>query len=1068
MKMAKFVESLERLSHSQRVQQMMALGNQPNAAAIVAEMAQGSPYQRHLAVYSIRSSKDLALLSTLLHDDSKIVRSTALKLAVKVLPDAQLSQLLDTLSEQMQLNLVRLLHKAKRFAVIDAWLLGLEPLKQLRYLAFASPAAPAQLDPALFERANSVDWGRLATFQPAFALEWFERYLAEHTMFEPRFIVSLNRALLQFSKYHPEFALTLLQAATKRLSAAKINFQCVLERFPDRVAELLFEQSEELLDLSDYAHLLSPELLEKSLVYKWVTVRTSWFRRISPERRADLFERHQLTWRNSYGYIHEEIVALLPAQQREAEARRTIALPSLQGDFDNKFLAYVPFLPWDEALASVQDLLGIPDQVQRGAALAALIGVARYTGRHTDVLALVDKRSKEPDPVRGAMLEALGNLPPSIWKDEDLPGFERIFRAALKATDCSMQTVLHIERLVLRIHPFHPEWAAQQLVALIDERKQLLHYQLWPFLNGAQVAQIDALVKPILSTWIKQGAPHQVTTLVHKFQHRLEHAPNMLALLEQIALDKEIHSAEQAVRILGQEKAGYITALAPKLVKQDPSWIYVDVISLNLESRNPQLLCDTLAKSKIKGKFSTGKDLPWITLRNLFVLWSEKQQQVMEQYLDRLLARVEHDSYVQTEVIYTYADLYALPPRTLLKLAQPARKADEPVRDSIHRDLALYALAHLDSSQGVPVLIEALSDERAHTAIYALRSQLLQLDKRQALEYLKAAPLKKVSVAKEVVRLIGELGNDEAYAELLRLNTPDLHRDVRWALNRALWKYLDREQTWQILQQSMDSQDAVLVGSVLSFDLSQASAEQKQRYRQFFEQGLQHGEVKTRILALNTLQQFALNHDFAQLYPLIVAEASSPYQLVREAALELIFSNNNRNPDVLIKQAIEAVLPDWKLTHHLLRTLTSNVSYVREYAAVALPYVANQPLHARNYATLASFTFDGSILEQVVEHLHEQNLLHTDVMQCLIQYISYSYWRPITGEQQLFEQWFAHSDERVRRLAFALWNLFAARQGWTEELQAIHQQFCQDPAPLVASAALDTFPPDQDDEEDDE
>src|SRR5690606_25040513 len=117
-----------------------------------------------------------------------------------------------------------------------------------------------------------------------------------------------------------------------------------------------------------------------------------------------------------------------------------------------------------------------------------------------------------------------------------------------------------------------------------------------------------------------------------------------------------------------------------------------------------------------------------------------------------------------------------------------------------------------------------------------------------------------------------------------------------------------------------------------------------------------------------------------------------PYRRVREAALNLIFSNLNRNPDVLIKQAIEAVLPDWKLTHHLLRTLTSNVSYVREYAAVALPYFANQPLHARNYATLASFTFNGTILGQVVEHLHEQNLLHTDVMQSLIQYISYSYW----------------------------------------------------------------------------
>ena len=51
-------------------------------------------------------------------------------------------------------------------------------------------------------------------------------------------------------------------------------------------------------------------------------------------------------------------------------------------------------------------------------------------------------------------------------------------------------------------------------------------------------------------------------------------------------------------------------------------------------------------------------------------------------------------------------------------------------------------------------------------------------------------------MAKEVVRLLGELRSDAAYAALLALDAPTLHRDIRIALLRALWDHLEREETW--------------------------------------------------------------------------------------------------------------------------------------------------------------------------------------------------------------------------------------------------------------------------------
>jgi HEAT repeat protein len=55
-----------------------------------------------------------------------------------------------------------------------------------------------------------------------------------------------------------------------------------------------------------------------------------------------------------------------------------------------------------------------------------------------------------------------------------------------------------------------------------------------------------------------------------------------------------------------------------------------------------------------------------------------------------------------------------------------------------------------------------------------------------AVSILKNATWEQITVAKEIIRLLGDLGTDTAYQELLAWNERDLHRDVRIALLRAL------------------------------------------------------------------------------------------------------------------------------------------------------------------------------------------------------------------------------------------------------------------------------------------
>jgi cellulose synthase operon protein C len=101
------------------------------------------------------------------------------------------------------------------------------------------------------------------------------------------------------------------------------------------------------------------------------------------------------------------------------------------------------------------------------------------------------------------------------------------------------------------------------------------------------------------------------------------------------------------------------------------------------------------------------------------------------------------------------------------------------------QEKAIRVLSRHDAGQGVPTLIDGLGDSRSSFAIYGLRAAVLRMGPAGATEVLSKAPLAKVTVAKEVVRLLGELRDEGAYRRVLELANGELHRDVRIAVLRA-------------------------------------------------------------------------------------------------------------------------------------------------------------------------------------------------------------------------------------------------------------------------------------------
>ena len=86
----------------------------------------------------------------------------------------------------------------------------------------------------------------------------------------------------------------------------------------------------------------------------------------------------------------------------------------------------------------------------------------------------------------------------------------------------------------------------------------------------------------------------------------------------------------------------------------------------------------------------------------------------------------------------------------------------------------------------------------------------MNLRPSQVLDLLARVPRGKVTVAKEIIRLAGDLRTDDAFAFLARIEGDGkLHPDVAIALMRAYWNFLEHPEVWQRLHAAAREQPAL-------------------------------------------------------------------------------------------------------------------------------------------------------------------------------------------------------------------------------------------------------------------
>jgi hypothetical protein len=1060
-------------THTARVQRMLEIGRQAaERAALLETLNAGSVSARLMAMYTGFTSRDSALVLRGLGDAATVVRSVAVKLVPLALSDAQFQTLLPTLPKRQLRAVLSLWKRAGRSsAPVDAALeASSDPRWQTVLLPFASEAC-AQRHIALLEAAFVHDWQRVARAHPNTVLERLQAMLGAARGFEPRLIWQLNAVLPALADAVPDAALTLLPLALRHAAIGQLNPQALAECRPQAVAALEVQSADRSrINWQRRAHRLEADTLDALLERHAGTLTdlTYTLRRLPPARRRDLYTRFAAGWRDKDGAIPLAWLRFLPADLREREARHHLALPALATRPAQR-LPYASLLSWVDANAFLEPFIKHPDPQLRQLAAAALLGAVRFDrASAAQALRFALQRKNEQDPVRMVMLEGLAALPVATWQTEHLKDLGQVIRDALDAADLSYMTATHAQALVGRLLPFHTAWAVEWLATLVKERGSINLYGLGWRMDDAAAQRLEGALLPVLRSWFSQQREGFIVQALSAFGPRLRALEKFANLLEQLVSSAAYPGTSgQALALLRRYQRQRFAKLAPALLKKDESWILDHSVLYHVHRHHQNLLTPFIPGKVLRGRFAHGhRARSILPLYKGFHRWTPAQQLLFAQTLEAITGD-KRDMPSLFNVVQQLAAIPEASPNRIAEIAQGGKMIHAALRDT-----ALRALARLEEGKGVPFLLEAMNDDRARIAIYALRRALTEMPAARALETLQKMPLEKVTVAKEVVRLIGELRTPEARTELLLRSRQNLHRDVRVSVLRALWDHLESADTWTVFNEAAVSSDPAIADGVIRIPAQALAPDAQSRLVALLGVLLAHPDLRVRTETLSRLESLPITDRERTLLPKLLERLNSAYPDETRLAASALFATYSSGDSAGFASAVTAILPNRPALRITLEVLGTHLHWQRERAQdltrATLRALEPDGITATLRAVLSLEGLPWSEAAAALKQLEAAGQLHPESLMRAVATVG-TVQRTDRAQLSTLERDLRDDPSpNLRRIALAA--LLSTGRKWTATRLERLDAYRRDPSLLVAAAAQfhdPTRPPPEDDPDSD-
>lgn len=525
------------------------------------------------------------------------------------------------------------------------------------------------------------------------------------------------------------------------------------------------------------------------------------------------------------------------------------------------------------------------------------------------------------------------------------------------------------------------------------------------------------------------------------------------ALDKVIARTANAYEVASALHLLSGRAPARFGEILTRALERDRSLVVVEIVQRYLHFKRQDLLTYYLEGKRVTGRFATGKTgwvLPYTTG---FWRWTAAQNELYARQMAGLFTDPDRDTPAVLDAMTRMASLCWAKMEPLCGLADDKRP--------VVVDKSLRVLGRCDQAQGIPTLLRCLEDARARIAIYGLRRALKDLPTARVLKVLAGVPLAKVTVAKEVVRLLGEHRSDEAYGRLIELDAQNLHRDVRIALLRALWDHLDREPTWDVFAHAVAGPDWVMASRLGDIPADRLTRTSDRRLSALLARVLDRPEPEARIDLLARASGLAVSDPERAFLTACRARMRSLYDDEVQAAAQAVMMRSTEDDANATGAAVRITCGDPRALSVAIDAMRA--FNVRSHAAWRLAMEAAEKAVSHDPALVplrlrcAVAWQEPPSLAALIVSLGEASALSFDALEeCRAALQSVS----VDALENFESTLAASSNPEVRRLAVhALVRDAGPGRGWTPARLARLARYQQDGAWVVAGAAQRVFPP---------
>lgn len=1062
MRKAKILDKAETKNHEERWTFMIGLGRDSRSdqrlAKTLCELACSEVhYEKVLALMSAHGSFEKEIIVRLLKDPSTTGMGAAVKLAVRHLDTEQLTDIIPGLSKGKRQRMIMALLGKGRIDVLEHVYTKLCLSEQRDMLCFTSEKFFREhLERDRMEGFSENQWRLIARRFPSLAYKRIKEILSKSA--KPSWLVqqAVSEVLRQFYKTSPEIGLLLQSDAIDHIHTRYLHLEKYAHLFPDAVIGLILKQPEQL------SVSLPPIVLRKlnnetlcSLVDKGILVNVqNIFPKLRPQQRTALYQWNAQSLRDTNGALPLGYIKALPGPARAKEALHAFHLKMLEARPMDR-LSYLSVLPFKQGAELAAAFLNQPEGELRALAVSALVQSGRYHSAEMDqILDFCLKRENEQDPVRQAMMKALAGLPAGRWVEEHLPKLREIIAAAMRARDCSYQTMAAAADLLLKMLTQQTDFVCSELPVLVERMGRLSVPSLESRITNMDLVKLDTHLFPVMRTWIARDRSHFAISFITGFgcrfksfykMHRNESKPlGFVQLLIDLTQDKRGHIARSGLETLDRlSLKKEVSGLIPQLLKQDVSWIQVNCVSQYLHRHRQDLLTPFLNANVYKNRFGSGNTAILPAFHNGFVRWTLNQQQIYAASLNKIINGGRRNAW---ELYQCVNRMSAMPS---VDLAPLRRLAADDAKDIALRDKVLEALGRADAGRGVATLLQALVDSRARIAIYALRRSILEMPAKNALELLSKAPRNKVTVIKEIIRLTGEFDGEEVYHFLMSFAEDEtLHPDVQIALLRAFWKYLSYEDVWTYFHAAAKSGHAALARSTIRIPQEGLSLAGREHLCTQLTLLLKNENAQVRIEALKRLVYMPLGNTNDEMFEVLTGILEDiDVNICRLAAEAMLNAYVSQNQGKLIDAFSQVKRPrSVAAIVDAFQSQNSAEHSERETCAKSLSLaILKQGRLPSQALRLAITLLSPSDMLSILEYAEKAGLLHPGVVWANLN----SFHRPVKiySQQVMAELEVKLSTAQsaaLRRLGLGLLMETSRHYGWTKENREKLDKYCVD------------------------